>query len=368
MNPAGYATANGPHLRAASGLGTVARWWGIALAPALVFGLWNTGYQANLALAGLGLEAATWRGAVLDALALGRDPESVPASVVHGLLYFLPVFLAAAVAVAAWETLFARLRGGLVMEGWWLTALIFAMVLPPAAPLWQVALGMSFGVVVGKEIFGGTGKNFMNPALLGLAFLFLTYPGEMVGHPLWTGLSGYGGAAVFDRVAAGGIGVLEREGLTWGQAFLGVVQGAMGKTSALACLIGAVVLVAKGFASWRVMAGVAIGAVVTAVVFDAVGGRMNPAFAIPWYWHLVLGGFAFGAVFLATEPASAASTNGGRWVYGLLIGFMIVTIRAANPAHPDGVMLAVLFGNIFAPLIDHAVIRANLRRRRARGG
>ncbi len=355
-----------PHLRGGVTLATVMRWWGLALSPCLLFGLWNTGYQANAALAALGPEAATWRAPLLEGLGLGVEPGGLVSSLVHGLLYFLPVYAVAAATTAVWERIFARLRGQPVMAGGLVSALLFTLILPPAAPLWQVALGISFGIVVGKEIFGGTGKNFMNPPLLGIAFLYLAYPTAMQGDPIWTGIGGYGGTTTFVIVAAEGIDGLAMEGVTWTRSFLGLVQGGLGDTSALACLMGAALLVAWGFASWRVIVATALGAVAAGLLFDVLAGPAAPAFAVPWYWHLALGSFAFGAVFLATDPASAAATNRGRWIYGLLVGFMIVLIRVANPAHPDGVVFAVLFGNVFAPLIDYAVIRANMRRRARR--
>jgi Na+-transporting NADH:ubiquinone oxidoreductase subunit B len=232
--------------------------------------------------------------------------------------------------------------------------------------LWQVALGMSFGVVVGKEIFGGTGRNFLNPAVTGLAFLYLAYPNAMAGDPLWNGIGGYGGASIFGQVAALGMDAVGQAGITWWQAFLGRLPGRFGETSTLACLLGAAVLIATGAASWRIMAGALLGLIGTAVLFNLAGGGGSPIFAMPWTWHLVLGGFAFGAVFLATDPVSAAATDTGRWLYGLLFGFMVVLIRVANPVHPDGVVFAVLFANVFAPLIDYGVVWANIRRRARR--
>lgn len=357
-------TRAAPHLRDAINLRRVMNLMLLALVPCVAMALYNTGYQANAALAQLGMAAAPgWRGTVIGALGIGYDPASVWASVFHGLLYVLPIFGVTALLGGLWEWLFARLRKRSLVEGSLLTALLFTLILPPAAPLWQVAIGVSFGVVVGKEIFGGTGKNFLNPAITGLVFLSLAYPNEMAGDPLWTELGGYGGTTIFSTAAAAGTGAIAQAGITWSQAFFGLVQGTLGETSTLACLLGAALLIASGVASWRVMVGVLVGTVATALVFNLIGGEASPIFALPWYWHLTLGGFAFGAVFLATEPASAAMTDTGRWLYGLLIGFMIVLIRVANPIHPDGVMLAILLGNIFAPLIDYAVVWTNIRRR-----
>lgn len=339
----------------------------LALVPCVLAGLYNTGHQANLAAARLGPAAPPdWRGDVLAALGIGRDPASVSDSFWLGLLYVAPILAVAAIVAGLWEQAFGRLRGRDPAPGLFVTALVFTLILPPAAPLWQIAMGISFGVVVGKEIFGGTGKNFLNPALAGLVFLYLAYPDEMAGDPIWTGLGGYGGTTIFGTAAAVGMNAVAQADITWARAFLGQTQGMIGQTSTLACLLGAAILIATGVASWRIMAGVVIGTVATVLLFNALGRGAGPIFGVPWYWHLTLGGFAFGAVFLATDPASAAATDAGRWAYGLLIGFVIVLIRVANPVHPDGVMLAILLGNIFAPLIDYGVIWANMRRRARR--
>ena len=360
-------TRAAPHLRGAVNLQGIMRIVVLALAPCVLMALYNSGHQANTALAGLGLDAVPgWRGALLDALGVGHDPAAVLPSVALGTLFFLPVFAVALVTGDLWERIFATWRRRPRGEGLGVTALIFALILPPAAPLWQVALGMSFGVVVGKEIFGGTGRNFLNPAVTGLAFLYLAYPNAMAGDPLWIGLGGYGGATIFGQVAALGMDAVGQAGITWWQAFLGRIPGPFGETSTLACLLGAAVLIATGAASWRIMAGALLGLIGTAVLFNLAGGDGSPIFAMPWSWHLVLGGFAFGAVFLATDPVSAAATDTGRWLYGLLFGFMVVLIRVANPVHPDGVMFAVLFANVFAPLIDYGVVWANIRRRARR--
>lgn len=364
-------TQHAPHVRQAADLRWIMNSMTLALVPCLLIGLWNTGLQANLAMQGLGAEKIPgWRGALLEVLGIGNNPASPWDALWLGLLYFLPIFAVAAVTVRLWETVFARLRRRELIPGGMVTALIYALILPPAAPLWQVALGISFGVVIGKEIFGGTGKNFVNPAALGLAFLSLSYPNEMAGDPVWTGIAGYGGTLSFSTAAAAGMDAVVRSGVTWTDSFLGFVQGAPGETSTLACLLGASVLIVAGVASWRIMAGVAVGAVASALLFNALGGAFGgetaPIFTVPWYWHVTLGSFAFGAVFLATDPASAAATNPGRWVYGILIGFMIVLIRVANPTHPDGVVVAILLGNIFAPLIDYAVMRVNIAKRARR--
>ena len=241
--------------------------------------------------------------------------------------------------------------------------------MPPDLPLWQAALGISFGVVVGKEVFGGTGKNFLNPALTARAFLFFAYAPQMSGDAVWTAVDGFSGATSLSQIAAQGLPALTSttgQELTWLDAFIGREQGSIGETSALAILIGAVILLVTRIASWRIMSGVFLGMVAFSLLLNGIGSETNPGFATPWYWHLVLGGFAFGMVFMATDPVSAAMTNTGKWIYGALIGVMAVMIRVLNPAYPEGVMLAILFANLSAPLIDYVVVRANIKRRLAR--
>jgi len=233
-------------------------------------------------------------------------------------------------------------------------------------PLWQVALGISFGVVIGKEVFGGTGKNFLNPALTGRAFLFFAYPAEMSGDAVWTAVDGYTGATALSVVATQGVEVLEQQ-LTWMDAFFGNMQGSIGETSTLAIFIGGALLLLNKIASWRIIAGVMIGMVALSSLFNFIGSDTNPMFNMPWYWHLVTGGFAFGMIFMATDPVSASMTDTGKLWFGALIGVMVVLIRVVNPAFPEGMMLAILFANLFAPLIDHFVVEANIKRRVARG-
>jgi Na+-transporting NADH:ubiquinone oxidoreductase subunit B len=225
---------------------------------------------------------------------------------------------------------------------------------------------MSFGVVIGKEVFGGTGKNFLNPALTGRAFLFFAYPAEISGDGVWTAVDGFSGATPLMLAAQGGVEAIQAAGVTWWSAFFGTIQGSIGATSTLFIIVGAAFMLFTGVASWRIMAGVFIGVVATALMFNGIGSDTNPAFGLPWHWHMVLGGLAFGLVFMATDPVSASMTETGKWIYGFLIGFMTVLIRVLNPAYPEGVMLAILFGNLFAPLIDWFVVQANVRRRRRR--
>jgi Na+-transporting NADH:ubiquinone oxidoreductase subunit B len=339
----------------------------IAALPAMVWGMYNVGYQANTAMAAAGIAAKTdWHGWLIG-LAAGYDPASVWDCFWHGAAYFLPIYIVTFAVGIAWEILFAAVRGHEVNEGFFVTSILFALTLPPDIPLWQVALGISFGVVIGKEVFGGTGKNFLNPALVGRAFLFFAYPAQLSGDTVWTAMDGFSGATALSLGAAGGLEAITRE-LGWWQSFVGLEQGSIGEVSVLAILPGAALLLWTGIASWRIMLGVVIGTIATTLLLNAAGSAGNPMFALPFWWHFVLGGWAFGTVFMATDPVSASMTEIGKLWFGALIGFMVVLIRVVNPAFPEGMMLAILFANIFSPLIDSMVMRANVRRRLARHG
>lgn len=337
--------------------------------PVLLAGVWNVGYQANTIFAAnpelLAAAQDSWR-LVLIALLAGFDPGSGWDNMVHGAAYFLPIYAVTFVVGGFWEVLFASIRKHEVNEGFFVTSILFALTLPPSIPLWQVALGISFGIVIAKEVFGGTGKNFLNPALAGRAFLFFAYPAQISGDAVWTAVDGYTGATPLATAAAGGIPALVAGGLSWWDAFLGMLPGSMGETSTLAILIGGGILLVMQIASWRIVSGVMLGMVATSLLFNNIGSATNPLFAMPWHWHLVLGGFAFGMMFMATDPVSAAMTNTGKWIFGALIGVMVVLIRVVNPAFPEGMMLAILFANLCAPLIDHFVVAANIKRRAAR--
>ncbi|NMG48767.1 NADH:ubiquinone reductase (Na(+)-transporting) subunit B [Azoarcus communis] len=336
--------------------------------PALFFGMWNIGNQANtIYAANPDLLAAqdNWRLALISIFA-GFNPASLWDNMVHGAAYFLPIYLVTFVVGGFWEVLFAAVRRHEVNEGFFVTSVLFALICPPSIPLWQVALGISFGVVIGKEVFGGTGKNFLNPALTGRAFLFFAYPAQISGDGVWTAVDGYTGATPLSQAAAGGVDQILASGLTWFDAFFGFMQGSVGEVSTLAIFIGGAVLLIMKIASWRIVAGVMLGMIAMSLVFNSVGSATNPMFAMPWYWHMVVGGFAFGMIFMATDPVSASMTDTGKWVFGALIGIMVVLIRVVNPAFPEGMMLAILFANLCAPLIDHFVVSANIKRRLAR--
>jgi Na+-transporting NADH:ubiquinone oxidoreductase subunit B len=331
--------------------------------PAMLYGMYNLGFQANSVMApGQGVEG--WHGFLIE-LVGAYDANSLWDCFWYGAVFFIPIYAVTFLVGISWEILFAIRRGHEVNEGFFVTSVLFALTCPPDIPLWQVALGISFGVVIGKEVFGGTGKNFLNPALTGRAFLYFAYPAQLSGDAVWTAVDGYTGATALSVVASQGMGAVEQQ-WSWMQAFVGSIPGSIGETSTLAIFVGGILLLLTRVASWRIMAGVMIGMVGLSTLFNVVGSDNNLAFAMPWYWHLVTGGFAFGMVFMATDPVSASMTNTGKWYFGILIGVMTVLIRVVNPAFPEGIMLAILFANIFAPLIDHFVLQANIKRRLAR--
>jgi len=385
-------TRSAPHVRDSLDMKRLMTVVVIALLPCMFMALYNTGYQANLAISNGAVPKGTlpesssadsdessgddlgvpWRERVLGALWAGdHDRTSAWDNVLHGALWFLPVYFVTVAVGGAWEVLFATVRRHEINEGFFVISALFPLTLPPAIPLWQVAIGISFGVVIGKEIFGGTGKNFLNPALTARAFVYFSWPQAMTGPSVWTAVDGFSGATPLGAMAETtdlGRPVAEVAGYGWWDAFWGFTQGSMGETSEFCCLLGAVLLIATGIGSWRIMASMTAGAVAMATVFWLVGSDTNPLFAMSPWWHLVVGGFAFGAVFMATDPVSATMTDAGKWWFGGLIGVMTILIRVINPAYAEGVMLAILFGNVVAPLIDYFVIQANIKRRLARNG
>lgn len=351
-----------------------------ALTPCILMAMYNTGLQANLAIQSLvqsgDLAEATqagWRGDVLDAIGIGYSPNNPIACFIHGALFFLPVFIVTQIAGGFWEVLFATIRKHEVNEGFLVTGMLFPLTLPPTIPLWQVALGISFGVVVGKEVFGGTGKNFLNPALTARAFLYFAYAGFMSGDQVWVAapVDGYSAATSLGALATTDLPMSEAMtsitngiNISWQQAFWGFIPGSMGETSTFACLLGAIILIATGIGSWRIMASVLAGALGSAALFNlAASVSSNTMLALPPEWHLVVGGLAFGLVFMATDPVSASMTQTGQWFYGLSIGIITTMVRVINPSYAEGIMLAILMGNVLAPLIDYVVLQANIQRR-----
>ena len=367
----GQVTERGPHVRDSMDLKRLMITVVLALVPCTIFGIYNAGYQSAKALGILGH---------LSHLQLFAN----------GAFLVLPIIVVSYAVGGLWETVFSIVRKHPISEGFLVTGLLFPLTLPPTMPLWQVALGVSFGVVIGKEIFGGTGMNVLNPALTARVFLFFSFPVDISGADPWVMTDA-------SRLLFGGVGAKLADGFSGATAllvasddaathpaaqflasnkfhdlslwnmFLGLEPGSIGETSALMCLIGAVILIITGVGSWQIMVSMVAGAVVTAGFVNSVSGPgVKAIFDMPPQYHLVAGGFAFGAVYMATDPVSAAATNTGKYIYGFLIGLLTVLIRLVNPAYPEGVMLSILFMNIFAPLIDYFVVKRNITRRKRR--
>ncbi|MGD9489539.1 MAG: NADH:ubiquinone reductase (Na(+)-transporting) subunit B [Calditrichaceae bacterium] len=352
-------TKKGPHVRDALDIKRFMMVVVIALLPAILVGAYNIGFQHFNAI---GMESTIW-----DAF-------------LHGLLKMMPIILVSYAVGGFWEVLFAIIRKHEINEGFLVTGILFPLTLPPTIPLWEVAVAITFGVVIGKEVFGGTGMNILNPALTARAFVFFAYPGKISGDKVWTAIDlakdkvidGFSGATPL-LVAAGtepgesAVKSVTDAGFSFYDMFIGLIPGSIGETSTLAILIGALILIVTGVGSWRIMVSVFVGGGLTAFLMNSVAGAASTGmFTLPSYYHLVMGGFAFGAVFMATDPVSASQTNLGKWIYGLLIGALAILIRTVNPAYPEGMMLAILFMNIFSPLIDYFVVKANIKRRLSR--
>ena len=366
----------------------------MALVPVTLFGMWNVGHLANQAMAeGLAsgvMPDQDWHHWIYQAIGFDYDPGNHAANFIFGAIFFLPIYAVCMFVGGHIEMVFSVLRGHEINEGFLVTGLLFPLTLPASIPLWQVAVGIAFGVVVAKEVFGGTGRNFLNVALASRAFLYFAYAGQISGDRVWTAVDGFSGATALGELALAkpgstaidslaniehtlGVGMAEQATwaapITWMDAFIGTTQGCIGETSALLCLVGAAILIFSGIGSWKIMASVVLGVVLTSLLtVSTYGEASNAMFSVPPQWHLVIGGLAFGLVFMATDPVSASMTSTGKWIYGFLIGFMTVLIRVVNPAYPEGIMLAILFGNVFAPLIDWFVVQMNVRRRAARYG
>jgi Na+-transporting NADH:ubiquinone oxidoreductase subunit B len=367
-------TRSGAHVRDALDLKRMMILVVIAAIPCALMAMYNTGLQANLALDPAKTAALEgWRHALIRWLGVGYSPSSALANFVHGALYFVPLYVVTMAVGLAWEVTFAIVRRIEVNEGFFVTGILYTLILPPTTPLWQAALGISFGVVLAKEVFGGTGMNFVNPALAARAFLFFAYPAEISGDKVWTAvpagatIDGFSGATLLAQIRAMNAPFADA-GFSWWNAFVGLEPGSMGETSALACLAGALLLLVTRIASWRTMAGVALGTIAMSLVFNAIGSATNAWFGVPFWWHMVLGGWAFGTVFMATDPVTSPFTETGKWIYGFLIGALVVLIRIVNPAYPESMMLVILFMNVMAPVIDYGFVRADVRRRRARHG
>lgn len=359
----GATAPSAPHVRDSIDLKRLMSTVVAALIPCVLMACYNTGYQTNLALQGLKLSAAQgWRGDVMNWLGVSVSPDSFASNFFHGALYFVPALITSYSAGGAWEILFATVRKHEINEGFLVTGLLFPLILPPSTPWWQIVLAISFGVVVGKELFGGVGKNVFNPALTARAFLFFAYPAQISGDKVWVAVDGISKATPLAQLADKSLGM----SYAWRDAFLGFIPGSMGETSTLACLIGAAVLIWTGVASWRIMLGILLGATSLSLLFNVAGSAGNPMFAVTPLQHMVLGGFAFGTVFMATDPVTSAMTMPGKYVYGCMIGALVILIRVANPAFPEGMMLSILLGNAFGPIVDRIFINAHIKKRLAR--
>ena len=359
----GKVTSKGSHVRDALDLKRMMLTVIYALIPAIIMALYNTGYQSNLGIAGISnYEPTGWQQQFFMMLGLTFDSTSILSNMVLGALYFFPVYLVTVAVGGFWEVLFAVIRKHEINEGFFVTSMLFPLILPPDIPYWQVAVGISFGVVIGKEVFGGVGMNILNPALTGRAFLFFAYPAQISGDKVWVAVDGMSQATPLAQLADTSMHLT----YSWWDSFIGLIPGSMGETSTLAVLIGAFILIVTKIGSWRIMASILLGMTLMSLTFNLIGSSTNPMFAVTPIWHLVLGGFAFGAVFMATDPVSAALTEKGKFYYGLFIGILVVLVRVVNPAFPEGMMLAILLMNVFSPIIDRFVIKGNIKRRLAR--
>ncbi|GGD48682.1 NADH:ubiquinone reductase (Na(+)-transporting) subunit B [Lacimicrobium alkaliphilum] len=342
----------------------------MATFPAMFYGMYNVGMQANDALMAGASWADTvdvyWQAGLFATLGgeLGTQAAGWGSMLLYGACFFVPIYAVTFIVGGFWEVLFASVRKHEVNEGFFVTSVLFALILPATIPLWQVALGITFGVVIAKEVFGGTGRNFLNPALSGRAFLYFAYPAQISGDAIWTAADGFSGATALSQAASGSLDYADTQ--LWWDSFFGSIQGSVGEVSTLALLIGGLFIMYMRIASWRIVLGVLFGMALFSTLLNMIGSDTNTMFAMPWYWHLVTGGFAFGMLFMATDPVSASFTNQGKWAYGILIGFMCVMIRVLNPAFPEGMMLAILFANLWAPLFDYFVVQGNIKRRMAR--
>ena len=331
-------TYSGSHIRDAIDMKRTMSIVVLALVPPLLFGIYNVGYQHFLSI---GEVAGFWQ------------------MFWFGFFKVFPIIVVSYVVGLGIEFGFAQARGHEVNEGYLVTGMLIPLVMPPDVPLWMVALAVAFAVIFGKEVFGGTGMNILNPALTARAFLFFAYPQDMSGDKVWIAekADAFSGATPLGHALVGDFDKMQAPM----DMFLGFIPGSIGETSVVAIMLGAVVLLFTGIGSWRIMLSMLLGALGLGYFFNMVA--FNDYMAMPAYYHLISGGFAFGLVYMATDPVSAAQTNRGKWIYGFLIGFLVVIIRVFNPAYPEGVMLAILFMNVFAPLIDHYVIAANMRKR-----
>ena len=346
-------TRTAPHVRDGLDLKRMMITVVVALVPCILFAMYNTGYQAQLAIAAGATPLDDWQMAVFQGIGMPFDHTHPFVCVVFGALYFLPILAAGFLVGAVVEVGTAIIRGHEVNEGFLVTGMLLPLTLPPTIPLWMVMLGMAFGLIFGKEVFGGTGMNFLNPALTARVFLFFAYPAYMSGDAPWIaadfqGVDSFTGATWLAQAAVSETALAQA---SFSDAFYGFVPGSMGETSVFCSLIGLVILLVTRVGSWQTVTGVVTGTVLLSLILNAFGSDTNPMFAVPFWWHMVLGGWAFGMVFMATDPVSSAFTGKGKLWYGFGIGALVVLIRVVNPAYPEGMMLAILFMNRIASII-----------------
>ncbi|MFT5734150.1 MAG: Na+-transporting NADH:ubiquinone oxidoreductase subunit B [Planctomycetota bacterium] len=371
----GHKTASGPHIRDGIDLKRMMIMVVIALVPCTLFGMWNIGFQNYRA-------TVDWNAAPLD--------PNMLSMLFYGALKFLPVYAVTIAVGGTIEAIFSIIRKHEINEGFLVTSLLFPLTLPPDIPLWQVGVGIAFGVIIGKEIFGGTGMNILNPALTARIFLYFAYPVDISGDRVWVSGSGVAagteGAWIDGATGATPLGYFASNGaatdamamtsdlnISWFDAFMGWIPGSMGETSTAMCLLGAAILIFSKVGSWRIMLSCGLGMALFTLLLNALApaaeaGSADHFMSLGPQWHFVVGSFAFGSIFMATDPVSAAQTNTGRWIYGFMVGALTILVRVLNPAYPAGIMLAIIFMNVFAPLIDHYVMKANIRRREVRLG
>lgn len=343
-------TSRGSHVRDCVDLKRVMIIVVMALVPAFLFGIYNVGYQHSLATAGdMGFWQMVW----------------------YGFLKVLPLYLVSYIVGLGIEFISAQIKGHEVNEGYLVSGMLIPLIVPVDVPLWMLAIAVAFAVIIGKEVFGGTGMNIWNPALLARAFLFFSYPSKMSGDVVWIAglgkgegiVDGFSGATPLVHASANGVQGLQEAGTSLWDLVLGLIPGAVGETSVIAILIGAVILIWTGVASWKIMLSSVIGALAVGYLGNAFATDATPYLQMPAYYHLALGGFAFGTVFMATDPVTSAQTETGKWIYGFLIGALTVVVRLFNPGYLEGMMLAILLMNTFAPTIDHYVVAGALKRR-----
>ncbi|MDR8524270.1 NADH:ubiquinone reductase (Na(+)-transporting) subunit B [Shewanella fidelis] len=371
----GRSTQGKVHIRDAIDVKRTMTIVGLCLLPAILFGMYNIGLQAQIAVASGLATADVWQLAIFNFVFGGLSEQTgIVGLFAYGLSFYAPIYITALAVSLFWEMVFAKVRGQELHEGFFVTALLFTLILPVSTPLWLVAMGITFGVIMAKEVFGGMGYNFLNPALAGLTFIYFAYPSQVTAVSQLVAVDGFSGATTLMQTAAGKVSFDDYAWFNafsdpnWWNAFFGYTVGAIGETSTLALLLGGGFLILTRLADWRIVAGVLFGMILTATMFNVIGSSKNDMFAMPWTWHLVTGGFALGMMFMATDPVTTSYTRKGKLAYGLLIGFMTVLIRVVNPKMPEGIMLAILFANLWAPIFDYLVAKANIKRRLKRHG